>query len=136
MKLKSQFPLSLCYYQFILFQAICYLTPDDDEEYAGESRKNKDKQTRREERKKEKQKKKKNKKKNKDKNDDFYDSYDEEEEEVEVTETPEGVDLDNVDSEDCEVFKCDMVRYGYQIFQVYDKVQNLRSKIDSLRDDN
>ena len=128
------------HYWFIFFQAICYLTPDDDDEYAGESRKNKDKQTRREERKKEKQKKKKNKKKNKDKNVDFYDDlYDEEEEEDEVTETPEeddSVDLDNVDSEDCEVFKCDMVRYGYQIFQLYDKVQNLRSKIDDLRDDN
>ena len=124
------------FYQFILFQAICYLTPDDENEYAGESRKNKDKQTRREERKKEKQKKKKNKKKNKDKIDDFYDLYDEEEED-EVTEYPEeDLDLDNVDSEDCQVFKCDMVRYGYQIFQLYDKVQNLKSKIDSLRDEN
>jgi len=119
-------------------QAICYLTPDDEEEYAGESRKNKDKQTRREEKKKEKQKRKKNKKKNKEKNDNSNDFYDEDEEYDEVTETPEDdsvSDQDNVDSEDCEVFKCDMVRYGYQIFQLYDKVQNLRSKIDSLRED-
>ena len=38
-------------------------------------------------------------------------------------------------SEDCEVFKCDMVRYGYQMFQLYDKVQTLRQKISSLNTD-
>ena len=123
-------------------QAICYLTPDEETE-AGESRKNKDKQTRREENRREKKNKKKNKKNKKKETekkdtffDDYEDDYDEYEEDTEsVTEVGEGEGEDEVTSDDCHVFQCDTVRYGYMVYTLVDKLQNLRSKIASSVDD-
>jgi len=115
-----------------ILQAICYLTPDEETGEAGESRKNKDKQKRREEKRKEKKNKK--NKKNKNKVTDSSDDYDDEL----VTEASEDDDDNEVEpelsDEDCNVFQCDTVRYGYQMFQLYDKIQNLRSQIDTLRE--
>jgi len=125
-------------------QAVCYLTPDDEEE--GESRKlNKDKQRRREEKRRQKQNKKKNKSKKKkvevvQEDDEYYEDYDEDYEE-EVTESSDNEDDydtnedGKVTSDDCQVFKCDIVKHGYTAFQLYNKVQNLRSQISSLRED-
>jgi len=123
-----------------LLQAICYLTPSEEETEAGESRKNKEKQKRKEEKRKEKKKKKakKNKNKNKDKKDnDYFEDYEEDYEDDEDdyedeadTEEEEG-DV-KIEEEDCDVFQCDMVRYGYQAFQLYGKVQSLRQQFDSL----
>ena len=124
-----------------LLQAICYLTPDEKEGEAGEARKNKDKQKRKEEKKREKKEKKKKKaKKNKNKNKESdSDEYDDE---VEIEDDYEKDDEeeDNIDDEsdlkieeeDCDVFQCDMVRYGYQAVQLYDKIQTLRQQFDSL----
>jgi len=122
-----------------LLQAICYLTPDDEKSEAGESRKNKDKQKRKEEKKrakKEKKKAKKNKNKNKDSDfDDYEDEIEiEDEEEEEEGSVEEESDV-KIEEEDCDVFQCDMVRYGYQAFQLYDKVQTLRQKFDSLAEE-
>merc|ERR1712062_678604 len=119
-----------------LLQAICYLTPDEKEGEAGEARKNKDKQKRKEEKKREKKEKKKAKKnKTKNKESDFDDYEDEieieDEEEEEEGSVEEESDV-KIEEEDCDVFQCDMVRYGYQAFQLYDKVQTLRQKFDSL----
>jgi len=122
-----------------LLQAICYLTPDDEKSEAGESRKNKDKQKRKEEKKrakKEKKKAKKNKNKNKDSDfDDYEDEIEiEEEEEEEEGSVEEESDV-KIEEEDCDVFQCDMVRYGYQAFQLYDKVQTLRQQFNSLAEE-
>ena len=126
-------------------QAVCYLTPDDEE---GESRKlNKDKQRRREEKRRQKQNKKKNKSKKKkvevvQEDDEYYEDYDEDyEDKEEVTESSDNDDDydtnedGKVTSDDCQVFKCDIVKHGYTAFQLYNKVQNLRSQISSLRED-
>ena len=132
-----------------MFQAVCYLTPDEEE---GEARKlNKDKQRRREEKRRQKQNKKKNKNKKKkveveEYDDDYYEDYEEDyEDEEEVTEsTDKNADEDDdydtnedgkVTSDDCHVFKCDLVKHGYTAFQLYNKVQNLRSQISSLREE-
>lgn len=115
-----------------ILQAICYMTPDEEEYEAGESRKNKEKQKRREEKRKEKKNKKnkKNKHKDKDYTEDYVDN------DVNTTEAPEDVDeSDELTSEDCDVFRCDTVRYGYQMVTLYGKIQNLRSKIDTLKQD-
>ena len=65
---------------------------------------------------------------------DYSDDYDNEL----VTEASEDDDDNEVEpelsDEDCNVFQCDTVRYGYQMFQLYDKIQNLRSQIDTLRE--
>lgn len=117
-----------------LLQALCYLTPDEVESEAGESRKNKEKQKRKEEKKKEKKKKKAKKNKNKNKDDDYFEDYEDEEIEDDFEKeenNEEESDLD-IEEEDCDVFQCDMVRYGYQVFQLYDKVQTLRQQFDSL----
>ena len=124
------------------FQAICYLTPAEEETEAGESRKNKEKQKRKEEKRKEKKKKKakKNKNKNKDKDNDYFDDYeedydddddDEDDYEDEANTEEEESDV-KIEEEDCDVFQCDIVRYGYQAFQLYGKVQTLRQQFDSL----
>lgn len=130
-------------------QAVCYLTPDEEE---GEARKlNKDKQRRREEKRRQKQNKKKNKNKKKkveveEYDDDYYEDYEEDyEDEEEVTEsTDKNADEDDdydtnedgkVTSDDCHVFKCDLVKHGYTAFQLYNKVQNLRTQISSLREE-
>ena len=108
------------------------MTPDEEEYEAGESRKNKEKQKRREEKRKEKKNKKnkKNKHKDKDYTEDYVDN------DVNTTEAPEDVDeSDELTSEDCDVFRCDTVRYGYQMVTLYAKIQNLRSKIDTLKQD-
>jgi len=113
-----------------LLQAICYLTPEESGE-EGEGRKNKEKQDRREKEKKEKQKRKKLKKKNKKKNkeqqeeietssDDDIDDYDEETNSIDI------------DSDDCEVFKCDIVSYGYSAFKVFEKMKNIKERLDNL----
>jgi len=116
-----------------ILQAICYMTPNDEESEAGEARKNKDKQKRREEKRKEKKNKKikKNKHKIKDFTDDYLDN------DIDATEAPENIDdaSGELTSEDCDVFRCDTVRYGYQMATLYGKIQNLRSKIDSLKKD-
>ena len=123
------------------FQAICYLTPGEEETEAGESRKNKEKQKRKEEKRKEKKKKKakknKNKNKDKDKENDYFDDYEEEYDDEDNYEdeanTGEEEESDvKIEDEDCDVFQCDMVRYGYQAFQLYGKVQTLRQQFDSL----
>ena len=54
--------------------------------------------------------------------DDYEDEANTEEEESDV----------KIEEEDCDVFQCDMVRYGYQAFQLYGKVQTLRQQFDSL----
>merc|ERR1711876_66987 len=98
---------------------------------------NKDKQTRREEKRREKKNKKKNKKNKKKETekkdtffDDYEDDYDDYEEDTEsVTEVGEGEG--GVTSDDCHVFQCDTVRYGYMVYTLVDKRQNLRSKIAS-----
>lgn len=125
-----------------LLQAICYLTPGEEQSEAGESRKNKEKQKRKEEKKREKKEKKKKKaKKNKNKNKDSdFDDYDDEieieEEELDEEESFEDDESDvKIEEEDCDVFQCDMVRYGYQAFQLYDKIQTLREQFDSLSDE-
>jgi len=113
-----------------LLQAICYLTPEESGE-EGEGRKNKEKQDRREKEKKEKQKRKKQKKKNKKKNkdqqeeietsaDDDIEEYDEETNNIEIN------------SDDCEVFKCDIVSYGYSAFKVFEKMRNIKERLDNL----
>jgi len=121
-----------------LLQAICYLTPGEEETEAGESRKNKEKQKRKEEKRKEKKKKKakKNKNKNKEKENDYFDDYeedyeDEDDYEDEADNEEEESD-EKIEEEDCDVFQCDMVRYGYQAVQLYGKVQTLRQQFDSL----
>merc|ERR1712045_739549 len=125
-----------------LLQAICYLTPGEEETEAGESRKNKEKQKRKEEKRKEKKKKKakKNKNKNKDKEnnyfDDYEEDYDDDEDDYEDEANTEEEESDvKIEEEDCDVFQCDMVRYGYQAFQLYDKAQTLRQQFDSLAEE-
>lgn len=125
------------------FQAICYLTPGEEETEAGESRKNKEKQKRKEEKRKEKKKKKakKNKNKNKEKEkedeNDYFDDYeedyvDDEDDYEDEANTEEEESDGKIEEEDCDVFQCDIVRYGYQAFQLYGKVQTLRQQFDSL----
>ena len=134
----------LMYHDHWIFQAVCYLTPDEEEE--GESRKlNKDKQRRREEKRRQKQNKKKNKNKKKkveETEDEYYDDYEEDYEEVTESSDKDANDDDydtnedgKVTSDDCHVFKCDLVKHGYTAFQLYNKVQNLRSQISSLREE-
>lgn len=112
-----------------LLQAICYLTPEENQE-EGEGRKNKEKQDRREKEKKEKQRRKKLKKKNKKKIKD-------QEEETESSDVDEK-DYDEesnsveIDSDDCEVFKCDIVSYGYSAFKVFEKMRNIKERLDNL----
>jgi len=125
-----------------LLQAICYLTPGEEETEAGESRKNKEKQKRKEEKRKEKKKKKakKNKNKNKEKENDYFDDYEEDYEDDEddyedEANTEEEESDEKIEEEDCDVFQCDMVRYGYQAFQLYGKVQTLRQQFDSLSEE-
>jgi len=125
-----------------LLQAICYLTPGEEETEAGESRKNKEKQKRKEEKRKEKKKKKakKNKNKNKEKEkekeneyyEDYEEDYDDEEDYEDEADTEEEASEEKIEEEDCDVFQCDIVRYGYQAFQLYGKVQTLRQQFDSL----
>jgi len=126
-----------------LLQAICYLTPGEEETEAGESRKNKEKQKRKEEKRKEKKKKKakKNKNKNKEKEkedeNDYFDDYeedyvDDEDDYEDEANTEEEESDGKIEEEDCDVFQCDIVRYGYQAFQLYGKVQTLRQQFDSL----
>lgn len=131
-------------------QAVCYLTPDDEgSEEAGESRRNKDKQKRRDEKRRQKQNKKKNKNKKKkvevveDDYEDYEDyeedyDYDEEVAETSDADTDDDYDYDGdgaVTSDDCQVFKCDLVKHGYTAFQLYNKVQNLRSRFSALREE-
>merc|ERR1712106_752573 len=88
-----------------LLQTICYLTPEEGSNEEGEGRKNKEKQDRREKEKKENQKRKrlkKNKKKKLQDEDDPDISADIDEEEVNTIE---------ITSDDCEEFKCDIVKY-------------------------
>jgi hypothetical protein len=111
-----------------LLQAICYLTPEDNGE-EGEGRKNKEKQDRREKEKKEKQRrkklKKKNKKKTKEQNEEAETSIDDDDYDEEVNNI-------EIDSDDCEVFKCDIVSYGYSAYQVFQKVRNIKNRLDHL----
>jgi len=119
-----------------LLQALCYLTPEEEKSEAGESRKNKEKQKLREKKKKEKMEKKKqkkaknNKNKNKDTDDDYEDENIEDDYDEDVNNEEESIK--EIEEEDCDVFQCDIVRYGYQAFQLYDKVQKLREQFDSL----
>ena len=113
-----------------LLQAICYLTPEESGE-EGEGRKNKEKQDRREKEKKEKQKrkkqKKKNKKKNKDQQEEIETSADEE-----IDEYDEDTNNIEINSDDCEVFQCDIVSYGYSAFKVFEKMRNIKERLDNL----
>ena len=112
-------------------QAICYLTPEEEEENEeGEGRKNKEKQERREKEKKEKQrrkKQKKNKKKKLQSQDEPEDSNDGVEEELK--------DNITIESEDCEVFECNLVSYGYTAYKVFEKMKGIKERLDRLDDE-
>ena len=109
-----------------LLQAICYLTPFEGVE-EGEGRKNKEKQDRREKEKLEKQKKKKMKKKKKKKLLEEIDTSTDIEDETEFTN-----DTIEIDSDDCEVFKCDIVGYGFTAYKLFDKLRNFKERLDSF----
>ena len=109
-----------------LLQVICYLTPEEGVE-EGEGRKNKEKQDRREKEKLEKQKKKKMKKKKKKKLQEELDTSTDIEDENEFTN-----DAVEINSDDCEVFKCDIVGYGFTAYKVFDKLRNFKERLDSL----
>ena len=115
-----------------LMQAVCYLTPEDVTEEEGEGRKNKDKQDRREKEKKEKQERKKNKKKKKKKQEKAKDDIDSEI----ATDVPDENESDNdtteINSDDCEVFECDIVGYGYTAYKVFDKLRQVKERIENL----
>jgi len=114
-------------------QAICYLTPEDEEgeeNEEGEGRKNKEKQERREKEKKEKQrrkKQKKNKKKKLQSQDETEDSNEGVEEELKDNLT--------IESEDCEVFECNIVSYGYTAYKVFEKMKGIKERLDRLDDE-
>merc|ERR1711915_310607 len=108
-------------------QAICYLTPEEEEENEeGEGRKNKEKQERREKEKKEKQRKK-NKKKKLQSQDEPEDSNNGVEEELK--------DNITIESEDCEVFECNLVSYGYTAYKVFEKMKGIKERLDRLDDE-
>ena len=41
-------------------------------------------------------------------------------------------DTIEIDSEDCEVFKCEIVGYGFTAYKVFDKLRNFKERLDSL----
>ena len=41
-------------------------------------------------------------------------------------------DAVEIDSDDCEVFKCDIVGYGFTAYKVFDKLRNFKERLDSL----
>ena len=109
-----------------LLQTICYLTPEEGSNEEGEGRKNQEKQDRREKEKKENQKRKrlkKNKKKKLQKEEDPNISTDIDDEDVNTIE---------ITSDDCEEFKCDIVKYGYAAFKVLNKMRSFKERLDSL----
>ena len=108
-----------------LLQAICYLTPDEDAE-EGEGRKNKEKQDKREKEKKEKQERK-TKKKNKKKQ--LEKLTEDEAIEIKKESDNDGIEIN---SDDCEVFQCDIVGYGFTAYKVFDKLRNLKERLDNL----
>ena len=109
-----------------LLQTICYLTPEEGSSEEGEGRKNQEKQDRREKEKKEKQKRKRLKKNKKKK------LQDEEDPDISTDIDDEDVNTIKITSDDCEEFKCDIVKYGYAAFKVLDKMRSFKERLDSL----
>ena len=109
-----------------LLQTICYLTPEEGGNEEGEGRKNKEKQDRREKEKKENQKRKRLKKNKKKK------LQDEEHPDISSDIEDEEVNAIEFTSDDCEEFKCDIVKYGFAAFTVLDKMRSLKGRLDSL----
>jgi len=112
-----------------ILQAVCYLTPESSSD-EGEGRKNQDKQDQREKDKKEKQQRKKNKKKKKKKQKEMEDN----EENEKVTEVPEENESDydiEIDSDDCKVFQCDIVKYGYTAYKLFDQLRQVKERLDN-----
>ena len=40
-------------------------------------------------------------------------------------------DTVEINSDDCEVFKCDIVGYGFTAYKVFDKLRNFKERLDS-----